>query len=139
MRTIPSDDSRRRPARCACIVPGMGEFPSTHPGTSFQVLGAEHRVSGGARRDRIGRFRSVCAQPMRLTSPYCCVNLPPYASERGFLIEILQTAKERVSGLMLESSRLLAPPIHPRVPTSVALPSPRLITRAGRGVALRSA
>ncbi|WP_166178220.1 hypothetical protein [Rubrobacter tropicus] len=55
------------------------------------------------------------------------------------MTEVCKKAVKKVSGLMLKISRLLAPPIHPRVPTGVVLPSQRLITRAGRGVALQSA
>ncbi|MBD0253142.1 MAG: hypothetical protein ICV31_01425 [Rubrobacter sp.] len=52
---------------------------------------------------------------------------------------VSKTAYRKVSGLMLKISRLLAPPIHPRVPT-VAVPSAlRLISRAGRGGTLRFA
>jgi hypothetical protein len=59
--------------------------------------------------------------------------------ERGLLRKVSKTAHREVSGLMLKISRLLAPPIHPRVST-VAVPSAlRLISRAGRGGALRSA
>jgi len=48
-------------------------------------------------------------------------------------------AQKKVSGLMLKISRLLAPPIHPRVAT-VAVPSAlRLISLAGRDGVLRSA
>jgi len=40
---------------------------------------------------------------------------------------------------MLKIPRLLTPPIHPRVPTLAVLPSPRLITGAGRGDVPQSA
>ncbi len=62
------------------------------------------------------------------------------ASERGVLSEVSETARKKVSGLMLKIARLLTPPIHPRVSTGVVLSAlPRLITRAGRGDAIRSA
>ncbi|HLL40375.1 MAG TPA: hypothetical protein VK357_12025 [Rubrobacteraceae bacterium] len=45
-----------------------------------------------------------------------------------------------ISGLRLDVADLLTPPIHPRVPTqSVPLPLRRLISRAGRDGAFRSA
>ena len=53
--------------------------------------------------------------------------------------EVSETARKKVSGLMLKIARLLTPPIHPRVATGVVLPALRLITRAGRGDAIRSA
>ncbi len=61
------------------------------------------------------------------------------ASERGVLSEVSETARKKVSGLMLKIARLLTPPIHPRVSTLVVLPALRLITGAGRGDAIRSA
>lgn len=76
-----------------------------------------------------------------LTSLYRCVTLHSTCGleERGLLTEVSKTAQKKVSGLMLKISRLLAPPIHPRVST-VAVPSAlRLISRAGRGGAPRSA
>jgi hypothetical protein len=48
-------------------------------------------------------------------------------------------AQKKVSGLMLKISRLLAPPIHPRVSTVAAPPALRLISLAGRDGVLRSA
>ena len=80
---------------------------------------------------------SMCA----LTTLYRCVTLQPTCGrcERGLLRKISKTVHRKVSGLMLKISRLLAPPIHPRVST-VAVPSAlRLIIRAGRDGALRSA
>ena len=55
------------------------------------------------------------------------------------MTEVSKTAQKKVSGLMLKISRLLTPPIHPRVATGVVLPALRLITGAGRGDAVRSA
>jgi hypothetical protein len=80
---------------------------------------------------------SMCA----LTTLYRCVTLQRTCrlDGRGLLKEVSKTAQKKVSGLMLKISRLLAPPIHPRVST-VAVPSAlRLISRAGRDGALRSA
>ncbi|CAA9428528.1 hypothetical protein AVDCRST_MAG82-1931 [uncultured Rubrobacteraceae bacterium] len=59
---------------------------------------------------------------------------------RNALSEVSETTRrKRISGLMLKISRLLAPPIHPRVST-VAVPSAlRLISLAGRDGVLRSA
>ena len=59
------------------------------------------------------------------------------ASERVILSEVSETARKKVSGLMLKIARLLTPPIHPRVAKGVVLPA--LITGAGRGDAIRSA
>src|SRR5918997_5338014 len=76
-----------------------------------------------------------------LTTLYQCVTLHATCrlDERGLLQRVSKMAQKKVSGLMLKISRLLAPPIHPRVST-VAVPSAlRLISRAGRGGALRSA
>ncbi|MDQ3589751.1 MAG: hypothetical protein M3392_05860 [Actinomycetota bacterium] len=53
--------------------------------------------------------------------------------------DVSETARKKVSGLMLKIARLLTPPIHPRVPTGVVLPALGLITGAGRGDAIRSA
>ena len=75
-----------------------------------------------------------------LTTLYRCVNLHELqASERELVTEVSKTAQKKVSGLMLKISRLLTPPIHPRVATGVVLPALRLITGAGRGDAVRSA
>ena len=60
-------------------------------------------------------------------------------SERGILSQVSKTTWKKVSGLMLKSARLLTPPIHPRVSTGVVPSALRLITRAGRGDAIRSA
>src|SRR5919109_327241 len=57
-------------------------------------------------------------------------------SERGTLTEVSETARKKVSGLMLKIARLLTPPIHPRVSTGVVLPALRLITGAGRSEAM---
>jgi hypothetical protein len=76
-----------------------------------------------------------------LTTLYRCVTLRVTckSDERGFLTAVSKTAQKKVSGLMLKISRLLAPPIHPRVST-VAVPSAlRLISLAGRDGVLRSA
>jgi hypothetical protein len=82
-------------------------------------------------------FEAICT----LTTLYRCVTLLPTCrlDERGFLKRVSKTAQKKVSGLMLKISRLLAPPIHPRVST-VAVPSAlRLISLAGRDGVLRSA
>jgi hypothetical protein len=82
-------------------------------------------------------FVAMCT----LTTLYRCVTFQPTCGldERGYVKEVSKTAQKKVSGLMLKISRLLAPPIHPRVST-VAVPSAlRLISRAGRDGALRSA
>jgi hypothetical protein len=71
--------------------------------------------------------------------PVCKSSRYLQASERGLLSEVSKTARKKVSGLMLKISRLLTPPIHPRVATGVVLPALRLITWAGRGDAIRSA
>jgi len=42
------------------------------------------------------------------------------------LSEVSETARKKVSGLMLKIARLLTPPIHPRVSTGVVLPTLRL-------------
>jgi hypothetical protein len=56
------------------------------------------------------------------------------------LTEVSEMAHKKLSGLMLKISRLLAPPIHPRVTKGVSpLALRRLISRAGRGDAVRSA
>jgi hypothetical protein len=76
-----------------------------------------------------------------LTTLYRCVTLHATCrlDERGLLQRVSKTAQKKVSGLMLKISRLLAPPIHPRVST-VAVPSAlRLISLAGRDGSLRSA
>ena len=71
--------------------------------------------------------------------PVCNPSMHLQASERVTLSEVSETAKKKVSGLMLKIARLLTPPIHPRVSAGVVLPALRLITRAGRGDAIRSA
>jgi hypothetical protein len=76
-----------------------------------------------------------------LTTLYQCATLhPTYERVRNALSEVSETARrKRISGLMLKISRLLTPPIHPRVST-VAVPSAlRLISLAGRDGVLRSA
>lgn len=102
------------------------------------------RTSSGKRNPFLQRTpklepseRAMC----NLTNPLPLCNPSRHlrADERGSLTEVSKTAEKKVSGLMLKISRLLAPPIHPRVPTSVPLPSLRLIIGAGRGDALRSA
>src|SRR5688572_32782894 len=56
------------------------------------------------------------------------------------LSEVSETARrKRISGLMLKISRLLAPPIHPRVSTVAGPSALRLISLAGRDGVLRSA
>jgi hypothetical protein len=55
------------------------------------------------------------------------------------LLGVSEAEQIEVSGSKLEAARLLTPPIHPRVATGVVLPALRLITRAGRGDAIRSA
>jgi len=73
--------------------------------------------------------------PLPLCHPSSYLRL----DERGFLRRVSKMAQKKVSGLMLKISRLLAPPIHPRVST-VAVPSAlRLISLAGRDGSLRSA
>ena len=76
-----------------------------------------------------------------MTTLYHCVTLQPTCGlcERGLLKRVSKTAHRKVSGLMLKISRLLAPPIHPRVSTVAVPPALRLISRAGRDGALRSA
>ena len=57
----------------------------------------------------------------------------------GLLLGVSEAERIEVSGSKLEAACLLTPPIHPRVAKGVALPALRLITRAGRGDAIRSA
>lgn len=91
-------------------------------------------------RDAVPDSQKLTALPLDNPLPLCNPSLQSRASsERGDLTEVSKTAQKKVSGLMLKISRLLAPPIHPRVST-VAVPSAlRLISRAGRDGALRSA
>jgi hypothetical protein len=76
-----------------------------------------------------------------LTTLYRCVTLHPTCElgERGLLTRVSKMAQKKVSGLMLKISRLLAPPIHPRVATVAAPSALRLISLAGRDGVLRSA
>jgi hypothetical protein len=55
------------------------------------------------------------------------------------LLGVFEAEQIDVSGMKLEFARLLTPPIHPRVSTGVVSSALRLITRAGRGDAVRSA
>jgi hypothetical protein len=57
----------------------------------------------------------------------------------GLLLGVSEAEQIDISGMRLEATRLLTPPIHPRVSTGVVLPALRLITGAGRGDAIRSA
>ena len=57
----------------------------------------------------------------------------------GLLSGVSEAEHREVSGAGLGTTRLLTPPIHPRVATGVVLPALRLITWAGRGDAIRSA
>ncbi|MEJ7818913.1 MAG: hypothetical protein WKF44_01275 [Rubrobacteraceae bacterium] len=56
------------------------------------------------------------------------------------MLEVLKNRQIEISGLKLDAAFMLAPPIHPRVPT-VAVPVAlrRLISRAGRDGITRSA
>ncbi|HZB81372.1 MAG TPA: hypothetical protein VE288_00810 [Rubrobacteraceae bacterium] len=56
------------------------------------------------------------------------------------MIRVSEGRQIEISGLKLDAAHLLTPPIHPRVPTQAVLVAQRrLISRAGRGSAIRSA
>lgn len=104
-----------------------------------EVVGAHVRSPGYLGHIFFGPcgIGAMCA----LTTLYHCVTLHPTCGRMNedALSEVSETAQRKVSGLMLKISRLLAPPIHPRVST-VAVPSAlRLISLAGRDGVLRSA